>query len=296
MERRQLEYFLAVADTGSFTAAAAAQRVAQPSLSQALKALEREVGTPLFHRLSRGVALTPAGTALVAPARQVARDLQTARAAVQEVIGLQGGVLDVATLPALTLDPLAPVIGEFRRDHPGVALSISEPEQSPRVHELVRTGEVELGFSDAWPAMDSDLESQPLCDQRMWAVFPPDTKFVDEGPVGWQALVDHGLVAGQPGTLVRDLVGKWARERNTEPPRPVVELGRRETALYLILSGCGVAVFPEPLARLAEALGAVIRPVSDAPVREINVCHRAGELSPAARTFLGRTRQATAEA
>lgn len=296
MERRQLEYFLAVADLGSFTAAAAAQRVAQPSLSQALKALEREVGTPLFRRLPRGVALTPAGTALVAPARQVARDLQTARAAVQEVIGLQGGTLDLATLPALTLDPLAPVLGEFRQDHPEVALSISEPEQSALVHELVRTGEAELGFSDFRPAANSDLESQPLCDQLMWAVFPPDAELVDDDPVDWQTLLDHGLVAGQPGTLVRDLVGKWARKRNVQPPRLAIELGRRETALYLILAGCGVAAFPEALARFAESLGAVVRPISDAPIREISVCHRVGELSPAARTFLDLIRRATAAA
>lgn len=293
MERRQIEYFLAVADAGSFTAAAAALRVAQPSLSQALKSLEREVGTPLFHRLPRGVALTPAGTALLAPARQVARDLQTARAAVQEVIGLRGGTLDMATLPALTLDPLAPVIGAFRRDHPGVALSISEPEHSTRVHELVRTGEVELGFADATPAAGSDLESEPLCDQEMWAVLPPDTKLDDDRSVGWQVLLDHGLVAGQPGTLVRDLVERWATQQDIEPTRPSVELGRRETALYLILAGCGAAAFPEALARLAQSLGAIVRPISDAPVREISVCYRGGELSPAARTFLNLTRDAT---
>ncbi|MGW0846059.1 SUMF1/EgtB/PvdO family nonheme iron enzyme [Streptomyces sp. NPDC002787] len=78
MERRQLEYFIAVVEHGGFTAAAMALHVAQPSLSHAIRSLERECGGRLFHRLPHGVALTAAGEALVRPARQVLRDLSTA--------------------------------------------------------------------------------------------------------------------------------------------------------------------------------------------------------------------------
>ncbi|MGH3631406.1 MAG: LysR family transcriptional regulator, partial [Sciscionella sp.] len=74
MERRQLEYFLAVVDHGGFTAAATELHVAQPSLSHSIKTLERELGAELFHRLPRGVRLTSAGEALVAHARRVLRD------------------------------------------------------------------------------------------------------------------------------------------------------------------------------------------------------------------------------
>jgi LysR family transcriptional regulator, carnitine catabolism transcriptional activator len=70
VDRRQLEYFLAVAAHGSFTGAAAALRIAQPSLSHAINAVEREVGAQLFHRVSHGVTLTAAGEALLRPAHR----------------------------------------------------------------------------------------------------------------------------------------------------------------------------------------------------------------------------------
>ena len=91
MERRQLEYFIAVVEHGGFTAAALALHVAQPSLSHAIRALEREFGGSLFHRLPHGVVLTAAGEALVRPAQQVLRDLSTAGSLVREVLGLEGG-------------------------------------------------------------------------------------------------------------------------------------------------------------------------------------------------------------
>src|ERR1043165_983563 len=107
MDLRQLSYFLAVVDEGTFTAAAAAVAVAQPSLSQAVRSLEAELGTPLFHRLGRAVRLTAAGDALVEPARQTLRDIDTARAAVEAVAGLMGGCLELAALPTLAADPVA---------------------------------------------------------------------------------------------------------------------------------------------------------------------------------------------
>ena len=76
MDRRALQYFLAVVDHVTFTNAAAALNVAQPSLSQAIQTLERDLGVQLFLRVSRGARLTSAGEALVAPARRTLRDFE----------------------------------------------------------------------------------------------------------------------------------------------------------------------------------------------------------------------------
>src|SRR5690242_11627317 len=99
MDLRQLSYVLAVVDNGGFTAAADAMHVTQPALSQAVATLERELGVPLFHRTGRTVTLSSAGEALVGPARQALRDAATARSAVEAVIGLDAGRLDVVCLP-----------------------------------------------------------------------------------------------------------------------------------------------------------------------------------------------------
>lgn len=289
MERRQLEYFIAVVDHGSFTAAAGALYVAQPSLSQAIRSLERELGTELFHRLHRGVRLTPAGEALLAPARRAMRDLVTARAAVQEVVGLAGGRLDLSMLPALAMDPVASVVGAFRDRHPAITFAIRQPEERRRVVDDVRTGIAEIGILDSCDGL-VDLEVVELSRQALLAVLPPDTDR-DDSPMGWGELLDRGLIVGTVGTLVRDIVEDWARDQGREAC-PAVELGRRESGVYFVLAGAGVAAMPEPLARHAESLGAVLRQLADDHTRTIWMVHRPGPMSPAAGAFLRAVREA----
>src|SRR4051794_38301016 len=110
MEVRQLRYALAVVDEGTFTAAAAACFVAQPSLSQAVAALERELGAALFLRLGRRVALTAAGEAFVPAAREALRAIGTVRADVAAVAGVLAGHLDLVALPTLAVDPVTPLV------------------------------------------------------------------------------------------------------------------------------------------------------------------------------------------
>ena len=100
MDVRQLTYFLAVVDHGGFTRAAEQLLIAQPSLSQTIKGLERELGVPLFHRIGRRVVLSEAGEELVGPARVVVRDLEAARSAVDDLRGVRSGRLDVVAMPS----------------------------------------------------------------------------------------------------------------------------------------------------------------------------------------------------
>jgi LysR family carnitine catabolism transcriptional activator len=292
VQRRQLEYFLAVVDHGGITPAAAALHVAQPSLSQAIRQLERDLGAPLFHRLPRGVRLTSAGEALLAPARQVVRDLATARSAVQEVLGMAGGRIDLAMLPALTLQPFAPILASFRRRFPRVQVAITQPEEPATVWELVRTGRAELGFLDQLGGPAGELETEHLIEQELMAVLPPDSQ--PHGPVTIDDLLRLGLIAGTKGTLVRDLVELWADDRGKQVDL-AIEVGRRETGVHLVVAGAGVSIFPEPLARIAETLGAVVRPLEPRIPRQIAMCRRTGTLSPAARAFAQLTREAVAE-
>ena len=110
MEIHQLRYALAVVDHGTFTAAAsgvlrgpalAVARGAEPSSASS--------GAELFHRVGRRVTLTPAGEAFVPAAREVLRDVETARAAVAAVSGLEAGHLDLVALPTLAVDPVTPL-------------------------------------------------------------------------------------------------------------------------------------------------------------------------------------------
>ncbi len=161
MDARRLQHFVAVADHGGFTAAARAVFVSQPALSLAVKELETELGTALFARAGRKVQLTAAGHALLGPARQVLRDLETGRAAVAAVTGLESGNLTLASLPTLAADPVATLVGEFRRQHPGIRIDLAAPEDSSDLLDLVITGASELGVTEAHGVPDT-LEALSL--------------------------------------------------------------------------------------------------------------------------------------
>jgi LysR family carnitine catabolism transcriptional activator len=120
MDRRHLEYFLAIAESGSFTRAAAILNIAQPSLSHTILMLERELGAQLFERLGRGVKLTSAGQALLGPARRTLGSFQLATSAVRSIADSGFGRLSVITNTLWAIEPLVQIIGEFRQLHPAV--------------------------------------------------------------------------------------------------------------------------------------------------------------------------------
>ncbi|GAB2735705.1 LysR family transcriptional regulator [Salinifilum aidingensis] len=284
MERRQIEYFTAVADHGSFTAAAHALHVAQPSLSRAIKTLERELGTELFHRLPRGIRLSAAGEALLDSARHALREFEVGRALVHEVAGVRSGRLDIASLPTLALDPLAPVIGRFRTARPGITLRLVQPEERAAVRDSVASGQAELGVADAAGEPDPELATERIGDQDFVAVLPPGSPPPPTGEMPWDELLARDFVTGVPGTVGRDILEEQARRRGASL-RLVVEVSHRESALHLVVAGAGCALLPAPLADIAALKGAVTARTSPPLHRELRLLRRAGRLSPAAREF-----------
>lgn len=284
MQRRQIEYFLAVVDHGGFTAAVAALHVSQPALSHAVKALENDLGTPLFHRLPRGVRLTTAGEAFAESARRIVREFETARARVSAVAGLVAGRLDVVALPGLLLDPLAAVIGRFRTRHPAVRVRIAPAETPAEIRDAVLTGAAELGLTDEVRPSDHGLTGDSLADQEMMAVLPPGSPRPAGDALAMPELLDLDLVTGPPGTIVHDLLAAESA-RLGRRFSPVVEVGLRGSALYLALAGAGVAVLPRPLAELGRPHGAVIVALRPPRWRRARVLRRTTPLSPAARAL-----------
>jgi DNA-binding transcriptional LysR family regulator len=282
MELRQVEYAVAVAEEGSFTRAAAAQHVAQPSLSQGVRSLESELGAPLFHRLGRSIALTPAGEAFLGPARQLLRDAGTVAAAVASVAGLRSGHVDLVALPTLAVDPIAPLIGSFRLRHPDVTVRLAEPEDANAVVQMVRDGRSELGFAAA-PFPD-DLSAHDVFAQEILAVCPPGTKVRSRGRLSMAQLASMPLVTTPVGTSTRRLVDD-ALAGAAVAPRIAVETGQREAIVPLVLEGAGTSFLPAPLARAAAERGAVAVSLEPRLRRRIALIHRRGPLAPAAVAF-----------
>lgn len=282
MERRQLEYFVAVSREGSLAAAALLLHVTQPALSQSLRQLEKELGCELFHRLPRGMRLTAAGEALLDPAKQISRDYATARAHVEAVRGLEGGTLEIATLPGIMLDPLSEKISAFRRAAPGVQLRVFLAEAAEDVPRRIRSGDAEVGFMLDVGAQ-GDLVVSEVGEQEIVAAFPPGSGPGLGASVTGKELIEHGLIYGGPG-VAAGLMAEEA-ERTGREQKPVIEMNRRDAALSLVLAGAGAGVFPRAVAELAAASGAVIRPLDPPSKRVIYSLRRIGPPSPALQLF-----------
>jgi len=284
MDLRRLTYFLAVVDEGGFTSAGKAVFVSQPALSLAIKELEQELGTELFDRLGRRVVLTAAGEALVGPARQVLRDVETGRAAVEAVTGLRGGTLSVASLPTLAAHPMAELVGRFCRHYPDVAVDLSAPEDTSELVDLLRTGQCELGIGEE-TGLPSDLRVVPVEVQRLLVILPPGSP-VKTGPLPLGDLADTRMIAAPRGTSSRRLLEEGFAAAGVVP-RVSVVTAQREAILPLVLAGAGASLVPEPMADIAAQLGAVVAEPRPAVERRIVVAARQGPLAPAAQGFLG---------
>jgi LysR family transcriptional regulator, carnitine catabolism transcriptional activator len=281
MDFRRLEVFLAIVDEGSFSGAADELGVSQPAVSQAIRVLEAELGAPLFHRVARGVRLTDAGEALCLPARLALHDAEAARQAVDAVKGLLSGHIELACLPTLAIDPLAPLLGSFRARHPAVSITLLDPEDTADVLDLVRGGRCELGLvGDVAPT--PRLAVTRLASQSFRVVLPPGTSHVQLLTV--DALAGMPLVAPPRGSSSRDLLDEVLATRG-QRPRVVVETAQREALLPLVLAGAGVALVPSALADSARRLGCEIADLDPPVGRPVSLVRRDAVTTPAASAF-----------
>lgn len=284
MERKQLEYFLAVATHGSFTGAANSLHVAQPSLSYAVRTLEREVGTPLFRRVGRGVVLTPMGDALLMPAQQVLRDFARLQTTAQSVTELISGRLDIVAVTTLAVDPLAEFAGAFRTRYPGVELSVADPENAAAVIDMVRRGECEIGLTEH--GIDSTgLDVYDLPEQEVFAVLPPNATHPATQPVPVGEFAEFDLVTTPHGTTTRSLADEVLAKAGA-PARIAVEITHRAAIVPLVLAGAGATLLPRRLADDAANLGAIVTRLDPPITRHGVVVTPAEPLSAAARAFI----------
>jgi DNA-binding transcriptional LysR family regulator len=287
LDVKRMRILKEVADRGSFSAAAEALSYTQSAVSQQIAALEREAGSQLVTRGSRGIKLTEAGEALVRHADAILTRLADAEAELEAIAGLRGGRLRLAAFPTVgaTLMPLA--IAQFRRRHPDVELTVKqlEPEDSL---PMLKCGELDIALTIE-PSTTNDaegLDSTFLLDDPMFAALPLDHALANKSRVRLKDLKDESWIgttdACSCGTLVRNHCIRMGFE-----PRITFESDDYLAVQGLVAAGVGVALIPT-LALTTVRDDIVIRDLgNEAPVRQIAAATLPGaQRSPAARAML----------
>lgn len=239
---RQLEYFLAAAETLHFTKAAESLAVTQPTLSHQIGQLEMQLGGPLFDRIGKKVRLTESGHLLKGFADRAIRELEAGRVALSELEGMVRGDLRIGVIQSFSRILLPSILGNFITRYPSIRLSIREMTGVEIEHRLA-DGALDLGIAFAPTALDS-AEVEPVLQEEMLLVVGPESEFASRKWVRFTELdgKPFALLGGEFTT--RRLIDRYFAEGGATP-RVVCETNSMEVMLGAVTEGAVCALMPE---------------------------------------------------
>lgn len=241
MTLRQLSYALTIAELGSVTAAAERLHLSQPSLSQQLRALEREVGVDLFVRGNRGLVPTEAGRRFLVEARVAVDAARRARTAAQACDGQITGNLVVAVERSHALALLPAALRQLRSIHPDLRIEVLEAEDCAELQRLVRDGIADLAVGGMNPSPGLDFQS--LGEEVFVVVLPPGDLLLERSTVPMGALAGHPWVRHTGGCVEQALFDQAMGRLNTGVDT-VAKASQASAAVALAAAGIGVTLVP----------------------------------------------------
>ena len=242
MELRQLKYFVAIAEHGTFTKAASKVYVAQSALSHQLAQLEQEVGAVLFHRSRRGVDLTEAGQVFHAHALSILRQVEDARDSVASLTDSPAGRV-VFGLPHSASQALAlPLLESVKSRLPGVQLELTE-ELTGNLTRQLHAGSIHLAvlFDDG--NLD-DLNSDDLVSERMSLIFRPDQYVSRKQSIALRDALSQPLILPAQPHGVRPIVERAALDAGMPGPHVVADISSISILRTSLLAGMGCTILP----------------------------------------------------
>lgn len=289
MELRHLEYFVAVAEERHFTRAAQRLMVSQSGLSASIRALERELGAPLFLRTTRSVELTGAGRALLGEAARALASVRAARDAVAAVQGLLRGTLSVGTEQCIAGVDVAALLARFRAAHGEVEVRLRQAGSAALVED-VAAGRIDLAFvalSGAGTAPEG-VRLLPLVREPMVALCRRDHRLADAPRVRAAELAGEAFVDFHADWGTRAVTDRLFASTGVDR-QVALEVNDVHSLLDLVHHGLGVAVVPLAYARKPQAAELCTLPLADAGAHtwQVSVAVPADDrVGPAARELL----------
>jgi DNA-binding transcriptional LysR family regulator len=286
LDIRRMKVLREVAARGSFSAAAEALNFTQSAVSQHIAALERETGTQLVERFSRGVRLTEAGEVLVKHTDAIITRLESAEEDLSAIAGLRGGRLRLVCFQSAGATVVPRAVADFHERHPDVELSMREAEPD-EAGTMLKAGEVDLALVYDHPAMVRvpDLELTHLMDDRYDAVLPSGHRLAEKRRLTLADLRDEPWIGSTSTCGCRQITEKSCRDAGFEP-RVAFEADETLAAQALVAAGVGVTLLPR-MALTAVHPGVVPRALHDPPVRRVLAARMEGGFhSPASDAML----------
>jgi DNA-binding transcriptional LysR family regulator len=279
---RQLEYLIAIAEEGSFRAAAHRLHVAAPSISQQIRLLEREVGGPLLERLPRGAQLTPAGRAFLPEARSALLAAQRAHRAGRAALTLELAEIEIATVLSLAVGLLPLAIQRMCEAHPGMSVRLHEFPHRELLENAVDAGVADVAIG---PMPDPDRHGPTVAlgyESFVVIVGRRHRAFASRAPIPIASLADDGWILFPPAHGLHGVVVAICAGAGFAP-RDAVRTAQVEAAARLAAAGVGVAIVPANI--VPADLGEHVR-TTDPPIFRRLAAYTRVEWSPQAEALI----------
>ncbi|MGA0315271.1 MAG: LysR family transcriptional regulator, partial [Alphaproteobacteria bacterium] len=242
MELRQLRYFKAIAEYGSFSEASLRLRVAQSALSRHTASLEQELGVALFERLPRGVTLTDSGTLLLDRAKDILERVQITRGEVMAKAALPSGEVVIGTTSTTSRILYGPLAERFAKDYPNVRLKFVEGVPYVLLEGL-DTDRIDLAVM-VDPEASSTLEFAPLVTEQEYLVGPFPSDFSANQPIDITSLASYPLILLPRPAGSRVKLDRLAREANIQLDVKH-EVANIDVVKDFITRGLGLGILPQ---------------------------------------------------
>ncbi len=294
---RQLQFFVAAAEAGSVTGAARALSISQSSITEAIRALEDDLGVMLFDRQARGLMITHKGSAFLRHARTILADVASARAAFRDEAESPPGRLSLGVTSLVAGYVLSDILSRYRRAHPRVDLNVTEDNGDYLQHLLIG-GELDVAVlltSSVKDRMALNVETLVVSPYRLW--LPLGHPLADQEAIALEELAGQPLIQ----LMVDEIEESTRRLTAALPVKPQVAFRTRsvEAVRSLVATGAGLAILPSLVYRPWSLEGdrIEIRDVSgDLPSVQVGLAWRRGApLSQPAHNFIRSAQGAIAE-
>ncbi|MGC7099919.1 LysR family transcriptional regulator [Amycolatopsis lurida] len=276
---RRFEYLVAVVDEGSFTRAAERLHVTQPALSHQIRALEQDAGGVLLERLPRAIRLTTMGRAMLPHARAALADAERAVCAAKQAAGLEEAELRVATVFSVSLGVLPPVLREWNRRHPGVAITLAEHRHTGELREAMLAGQADLAVGPR--PLDWDGPVRTLGEEEFVLVLPGDDPADPADSARLADFADRGWVHYAPENGLAEVLDQACAAAGFSP-RVAISTAQTAVAPLLAAAGLGPALVPSNV--LPDGFGGRVLRL-DPPVRRELTLYTRGIPDPVSAAF-----------
>lgn len=246
MDIRQLQYLIEVARLKSFTKAADALFITQPTISKTIKSMEEELGVVLFDRIGKKIALTDAGMIIVGQAQQIVASFHNLTAELDDLRNLKKGHIRIGLPPMVGSSFFPKVIGKFHQQYPDITIQLFE-DGAKKVESDVANGILEVGVV-VLPTLQEGLQSFPFVKERLNLVVHPTHPLAHRSEVELTELINDDFVLFREDFTLHDRIIA-ACARVGFQPHVIYESSQWDLISQMVAVGLGITLLPETICR-----------------------------------------------